>query len=226
MSPTVSVIVPTLNAEDDILQCFASISPAHFEGLLAEVIVSDGGSDDDTCLIAESAGATIINSPKGRGTQMAKAAQISKGEWLLFLHADSVFDEDFTGALKTHINNSDKAGYFLHSFDQSGFRAKTVSGWANFRSKYFALPYGDQGLLISKQLYDEINGHPGIPIMEDVAIARKLRGKLQVLDATITTSAEKYVKRGWFRQSLMNFMFLTRYLAGADPNRIAAKYNR
>lgn len=196
------------------------------DGILAEVIFADGGSTDDTEQIAEEVGATFLSTPNGRGNQMAQAAKQARGEWLLFLHSDSVLDRDWQSAVTRHLAKPEKAAYFKLRFDEDSFPAKTVASWANIRARLFGLPYGDQGLLIHQRLYKRVGGYPDIPLMEDVAMAKMLRGKLVALPASIETSAEKYRKNGWVKQSLSNFGFLFRYLLGANPTDLATKYNR
>ena len=196
------------------------------DGLLAEVIFADGGSSDDTEQIAEEIGAAFLSTPIGRGNQMAAAARVARGDWLLFLHSDSVLGRDWQSAVIRHLSNPEQAAYFKLRFDEATFPARTVAGWANFRSRWLGLPYGDQGLLISKRLYKRIGGHPEIPLMEDVAVAKKLRGKLTALPAFIETSADKYRQDGWLKRSFMNCGVLFRYLTGTDPSKLAAKYYR
>lgn len=224
MRAPISVIIPTLNAAQTLGPCLLSLSEALTNGLLTEVIFADGGSSDDTAQIAEEVGAVVSPSPKGRGTQMAAAADQAKGEWFLFLHADSVLENGWVRVAQNHLTHPDKAGYFHLKFDDNSLPAQLVAGWANLRARIFGLPYGDQGLLISRKLYDEIGGYPSIPLMEDVAISRKLRGNLRALPIDITTRADKYQRDGWWRRSFANFRILLRYLAGADPEKLADEY--
>lgn len=226
MPAPITVIIPTLNSAPHLQRCLGALGEAITEGLLAEVIFADGGSTDDTEQIAEEVGATFLSTPKGRGNQMAAAAKNARGDWLLFLHSDSVLGRDWQDAVIAHLSNSERAAYFKLSFDETTFPARTVAGWANFRSRWLGLPYGDQGLLISKRLYKRIGGFPEIPLMEDVAIAKSLRGQLAPLPASIETSAEKYRSEGWAKRSFKNFNVLLRYLAGADPTDLADKYYR
>ena len=226
MPAPISVIIPTLNASQTLPRCLGALGEAISEALLAEVIFADGGSSDATEQIAEEVGATFLPCTKGRGNQMAEAAKHARGDWLLFLHSDSVLDDGWPRAVIKTLSDKDTARYFKLRFDEDTLPAKTVAGWANFRARWFGLPYGDQGLLISRRLYDHVGGHPEIPLMEDVAIAKKLRGRLTALPVYIETSATKYQKHGWVKRSLMNFITLLRYLAGADPKDLAARYYR
>ncbi len=226
MPAPITVIIPTLNSAPQLQRCLGALGEGIMDGLLAEVIFADGGSNDDTKLIAEEVGATFLSTPNGRGNQMAAAARIARGDWLLFLHSDSVLGRDWQTAVTRHLSNTDQAAYFKLRFDETTFPAKMVAGWANFRSRWFGLPYGDQGLLISQRLYNRIGGFAEIPLMEDVLIAKSLRGKLIALPASIETSADKYRQDGWIKRSFINFSVLLRYLTGTDPAKLAAKYNR
>jgi len=226
MPAPISVIIPTLNSAPHLQSCLGALGEGIMDGLLTEVIFADGGSCDDTAQIAEDVGATFLSTPIGRGNQMAAAAQIARGEWLLFLHSDSVLGRDWQDAVIRHLTTPEKAAYFKLRFDEATFPARTVASWANLRARWLGLPYGDQGLLISRRLYKRIGGFPDIPLMEDVAIAKKLRGKLSALPAFIETSAEKYRQDGWIKRSFKNFNVLSRYLTGADPTKLAAKYYR
>jgi len=226
MRAPISVIIPTLNVTAQLGPCLAALSDALGEGLLAEVIFADGGSNDDIAQIADEVGANFIPCPQGRGNQMANAAKTAQGEWLLFLHADSVLQTGWRGAVREHMRDTSCAGYFRLRFDDSGPAARIVAAWANFRAKTFGLPYGDQGLLISRKLYDAIDGFSEIPLMEDVDMAKKLRGKFTPLPADIVTSAEKYRQQGWLRQSFFNFGMLMRYKFGAKPEALAKAYRR
>ena len=226
MPAPISVIIPTLNSAQTLPRCLGALGEAISEGLLAEVIFADGGSSDDTEQIAEEVGATFLSCAKGRGNQLAEAARHARGEWLLFLHSDSILDEGWPRAALNSLSAPNTARYFKLRFDVDSLPAKTVANWANFRARWFGLPYGDQALLISRRLYDSIGGHPEIPLMEDVAIAKKLRGRLTSLPVYIETSAEKYTKQGWIKRSWTNFVTLSRYLAGANPKDLATRYYR
>ena len=226
MAAPISVIIPTLNSAPKLQRCLGALGEGIMDGLLTEVIFADGGSSDDTEQIAQEVGVTFLPTPTGRGNQMAAAARVARGDWLLFLHCDSVLGRDWQDAVIRNLSNPEQAAYFKLQFDESTFPARTVARWANFRSRWFGLPYGDQGLLISQRLYKRVGGFPDIPLMEDVAIAKKLRGKLTALPANIETSADKYRRDGWMKRSFINFGVLFRYFAGTDPNKLATKYYR
>ena len=222
MPAPISVIVPTLNAETRVPACFGALMEGVDAGLIAELIVSDGGSGDDTVRIADAWGAEIVSGPPSRGGQLARGCAQAKGEWFLVLHADTVLAPGWTVPVLEHLRTS-KAGYFKLRFDRGG---RGVAAWANLRARLFGLPYGDQGLLISRRLYQRVGGYADMPLMEDVALARALHGQLRPLDAVAITSADKYRQQGWVRRGARNLWTLLRYFAGADVNALAEAYRR
>jgi rSAM/selenodomain-associated transferase 2 len=221
-----SVIIPTLNAASGLPSTFAALYEGVQEGLIAELIVSDGGSGDDTLLLSDEVGAVILRGEAGRGAQLRRGGEAGKGAWMLFLHADTVLPVGWTQLVRTHMQSGDGAACFKLSFDDESSAAGRVAGWANLRTKYLSLPYGDQGLLVSRRLYKDVGGYPDQPLMEDVAIARKLRGKITVLPGTVRTSAARYTAQGWVKRGWRNLTLLVRYLMGADPEKLASAYRR
>ncbi len=224
----ISVVIPTLNAASVIGPTLVSLSPAILDPILTEVIISDGGSIDEIAEIADATGAKLITGEASRGRQLAAAAEAARGEWLLFLHADTSLSDNWVEAVRQHIAaGPDNAGWFRLEFDAPGFASGFVAGWANLRSRWLALPYGDQGLLIHRSLYRTVGGHPDIPLMEDVALARALgRRRLKKLNAVARTGADRYVRGGWLRRGARNLLTLVRYFLGASPDALAASYRK
>lgn len=223
----ISIVIPTLNASGTLGPCLGSLGPAVLEAILTEVIFADGGSKDDTEAIAEATGAHFLSAPRGRGAQLRAGAEKARGEWLLFLHADTRLSEDWVEAARAHIAaGPDKAGWFRLRFAAKGPAPRLIAGWANLRSR-LGLPYGDQGLLIHRALYARVGGFAEAPLMEDVAIARALGpSRLAPIDAIAVTSAERYERNGWLRQGARNLTTLARYALGAPPERLARSYDR
>lgn len=227
MRAPLSVIIPTLDAEAELPRCLAGLGEGLAAGLIRELVISDGGSVDATAAIAEAAGAVFVAGAPGRGGQLGRGAAAASGPWLLFLHADTELQPGWAEAVLAHISTSpDRAGYFRLGFRAPGLPPRIVAGWANLRSRLFGLPYGDQGLLVPAALYEGAGGFPDIPLMEDVAFARRLGGHLSPLGATAITAAERYLAEGWFRRGARNLLTLIRYLLGADPARLARNYAR
>ncbi len=227
MRAPVSVVIPTLNEQAGLPVCLGALFEGVSAGVIRELIVADGGSEDDTLQIAEDAGAEVVRCATSRGGQMRAGAAKAQGEWLLFVHADTVLSGGWSAAVEGHLQHMDVAGYFALRFEKGGLAGRFVAGWANLRSRWFGLPYGDQGLLISRQLYDKLGGFADIPLMEDVAMARQLgRLRLARLDVRASTSPRKYQAQGWLRRGGRNIWTLLRYLVGVSPEILAAAYRR
>ncbi len=223
MRAKLSVVIPTLNAARALERSLPALTEGVECGLIRELVISDGGSQDETLLIADAAGAKLVSGPPSRGGQLRRGGEVAQGEWILFLHADCVLPTGWSGCVKSHLPCG-RPGFFKLSFDKAGLAPRFVSMWANFRSRYLGLPYGDQALLIRRKEYDQIGGYPDIVLMEDVAIVRSLKKRLSVLPATISTSAEKYEGEGWFRRGFRNLSLLSKYFLGADPDDLSRRY--
>jgi rSAM/selenodomain-associated transferase 2 len=226
--PRISVVIPTLNAGDDLPRTLGALADAMVDGLLREVIVSDGGSTDQTLEVADDAGCVILRGPPGRGTQILAGTQTARADWLLILHADTVPDEDWAAIAARHIETpggEGKAGVFRLKFSEGGLRARIVATGANARTRLFGLPYGDQGLLIHRALLEEVGSYRAIPLMEDVDLVRRIgRVRLKVLDAICVTNSKRYRRDGWVRRSVANLWLLGRFLLGANPESLAREY--
>lgn len=221
--PLVSVILPTLNSAASLQRAVNAV-----KSLRPEIIVTDGGSEDATRIIAEKAGGIIVASEPGRGRQLSAGAAAATGDWLLFLHSDTILNTEAVSAISGFIlepKHTRCAGYFSLAFDETSRPAMRTAKIANWRSRVFGLPYGDQGLLVHRDIYRKIGGYSSIPIMEDVDIIRRLgRRRLKLLRGQAITSAERYRRAGWSRRSLKNLGCLALYFLGVSPNRIAAIY--
>lgn len=225
MPAPVSVIIPTLDAAATIGPTVAALGEALTAGLICELIVSDGGSSDDIATLADALGATFLTGPAGRGGQLARGAAAARGEWLLFLHADTVPAPGWPEALRRHMRDApDRAGYFDLAFDAPGLLPRFVAGWANLRSRLLRLPYGDQGLFVPARAYRAAGGHPDFPLMEDVALARALGRALGPLGHRAVTSAVRYRRDGWLRRGWLNLTTLALYFAGRSPVALARRY--
>ncbi len=227
MRAPISVIIPTLNATSSLPTTVASLFEGLEAGLIRELIFSDGGSSDQISTLADELGASLITSEKSRGGQLANGAQYASAPWFLFLHADTSLSENWSHEVLAHITtHPDQAACFRLKFCHSGLRPMIVAGWANLRSHVLHLPYGDQGLLISRRLYNNLGGYQDIPLMEDVAIARALYGKIRLLSSAASTNADKFLRDGWFWRGARNLWTLSRYFAGASPEKLASKYDK
>jgi len=176
-APMISVIIPTWNAARALPRCFESLIPGVVGGLVREVIVADGGSDDDTLAIADASGAHVVNAGRSRGSRMASGASSARGDWLLFLFPETALEggwekeaEDFLDRVTLERPCAATFRYALDSFGGDARRRETV---ARLRGSIFGLPYGDQGLLIPKRFYRALGGH-NASSMEDIDLIRRI----------------------------------------------------
>jgi len=223
----ITVIIPTLDAEGELPGCLAALGEGLVAGLIRELVISDGGSTDATRQIAEAAGAVLLTGPPSRGGQLRRGAAVARGDWLLVLHADTQLAPGWAGAVADHLDRPEAApAYFRLRFRARGLCPALVAGWANLRARLFALPCGDQGLLLRRTGYERAGGYPDQPLMEDVALVRALGRPLAALPAEARTSAACYQRTGWLRHEARNLWTLLRYVMGADPAVLAARYRR
>jgi rSAM/selenodomain-associated transferase 2 len=219
----ISIVIPVLDAAGELPGTLAAIvgSP-----LVGEIIVVDGGSQDASAAIAQEAGARVIAAARGRGTQLAAGAAAAKLDWLLFLHADCRPLPGWEDAVRGFIAATDgTAGYFGLRLDDAAPAARRLERIVAWRCRALALPYGDQGMLIHRQLYAAIGGYAAIPLMEDVDLARRLgRARLRRIGATMLASAKRYRSGGYVRRPLHNLICLSLYFAGVPPQKIAKLY--
>ena len=215
-----SVVIPTLNSESLLLPCLERMKSAD------ELLVVDGGSSDKTVSIAEQAGARLIIAPKGRGSQLQAGGQAARGDWLLFLHSDTLPAPGWRQAVNAHIQAfPDKAGCFAFRLADKAWQARILEEAVAARVSLLGLPYGDQGLLLPRALYHSVGGYRPLPLMEDVDLVRRLGSRrVRLLTAEAWTSAERWRRDGWLRRSARNLLCLSLYRIGMSPERIARFY--
>lgn len=226
MSPLeqLDVIIPTLNAAGSLSNTLAALPPG------VTVIVSDGGSTDGTSAMAQAAGARIVSGPPGRGRQLAAGAGAASRPWLLFLHADTTLSPEGWAAIVRHIERPEGRGLAASlrlAIDDPAWQARVIERAVALRVRLLGLPYGDQGLLIHRDLFDAVGGYPDQLLMEDVEIMRRLgRARHVVLSGEARTSAARWRRRGWIRQTALNLTCLSLYRMGVPADRIAKLYGR
>ncbi len=227
MPAPLSIIIPTLNVQADLGVCLQSLLPGLEAGLIREVIVSDGGSTDETHAIASNSGATILESQKGRSLQLRAGAKAARGDWLLFLHADTALSRNWPERVSDHIADySSMAAVFELKYRSDTRAARWLERRALRRARWMGLPYGDQGLILSRKLYNEVGGYQDIPLMEDVKIVQAIgKSRIRILNAEARTSAAKYERDGYRRRAWHNASLLGRYLLGASPESLAKRYS-
>jgi rSAM/selenodomain-associated transferase 2 len=225
-SAPLSVVIPTLDAAATLAATLTALREA--QNLIREIVVADGGSRDGTVALAEAAGARVIQTPRGRGTQLAAGAATAKGDWLCFLHADTRLESGWSTVAARFVHdpaNRERAGYFAYRLDDAASAARHLERVVAWRSRALGLPYGDQGLILARDFYAKLGGFPPEPLMEDVALVRRIgRRRLVALEATALTSAARYRRDGYLRRSLRNLCCLALYFLGAPPRLIQRIY--
>jgi rSAM/selenodomain-associated transferase 2 len=214
----ISVVIPTLNAEATLAATLTGLVPAAVDGLVREVIIVDGGSADGTGTIAEASGATFISRTGARGYQLTAGAFRARFPWLLFLHADTVLEPGWAREAAAFIERIDRgerpdaAAAFRFALDDLGPRPRVLERLVGVRCALMRLPYGDQGLLVPKRLYDKLGGFRSMPLMEDVDIVRRLgRRRVIMLRSQAVTSAIRFQREGYVRRSARNLTCLSLY---------------
>ncbi len=214
-----TIVMPTLNAGRSLGACLSAL-----EG--ADLLIVDGGSIDDSMDIARRAGIQVLNAPRGRGRQLRAGGAAARGDWLLFLHADTKLGAGWQRAIAQHVAVApDRAGFFDLRLDDPAWQARVIERGVRLRIALFSLPYGDQGLLISRRLYDELGGFRPLELMEDVDLVRRLgRRRLRSLGTPALTSTDRWRRDGWLQRSTRNLVCLGLYIVGVAPTRIARFY--
>ncbi len=221
-----SVVIPTRDAAATLAAAIGAL--ADRPGGPAEIIVIDGGSRDGTAAVARRNGARVIEAAPGRGGQLRAGAQAATGNWLLFLHADTVLDPGWADAVRAYVGRAGahrRAAVFRFVLDSQARAARRLERVVAWRTRRLGLPYGDQGLLISRVLYEAIGGFRPLPLMEDVDIVRRIgRHRLDLLDVRAVTSAVRYRRSGYVRRPARNLVCLALYFLGLSPRLIARIY--
>jgi len=227
----ISVIIPTLNAEATLAGTLGALVPAAVAGLVREVLVVDGGSRDRTADIVEQAGADLVEASLGRGHQLKAGAARARFPWLMFLHADTALASGWEHEVSTFMRAVDRqerplaAAAFRFALDDKGVPPRVLERLVALRCATLRVPYGDQGLLIPKRLYEAIGGYRPLALMEDVDLVRRLgRGRIVLLRSQAVTSAERFRREGYVRRGARNLLCLTLWVLRVPIHVIARIY--
>lgn len=219
---TISIIIPTYNEAGCIAQALAAVRALPGEW---EVLVVDGGSEDDTVRIARAAGARVVQGPRGRGVQMNHGATLARGEVLLFLHADTRLPAEAHAAITAACADPALAGgCFRLSFDQDRGPLRVMG--AVTRLPFRFLHYGDAAFFARAEVFRALGGYRPYPIMEDIDFWLRMRkaGPVSVLPARVVTSARRFVRKGVVRQEMVNVVLVILFLLGVSPLRLKRLY--
>lgn len=218
----ISVVIPTLNSAAHLPYALSPLVTGVAKGAVKQVVIADGGSTDETLEIAGAAGCDVVAAKPVRSRQLIAGAASARGDWLLFLHPETVLGggwSDEASRFMARASARSRAAAFRFAFDDDERAARRVEYWVRWRCRHFGLPSGAQGLLISRRLYDIVGGYPPMDFMEDVEIVRRIgRRRLSMLETDASINAEKYRRDGYEKRAWAEFIRLARYMAGADPN--------
>ena len=221
----ISIIIPTLNEAPCIGQTVAGL--AGQPGV--EVIVADGGSQDQTVALAKAAGARVMDAPQGRGSQQNAGARAAHGRVLLFLHADTLLPEGFAADVREALDQPGFiAGAFRFAVDAKGWRFRLLEQCANWRAAWFGLPYGDQALFLPAARFWAMGGFRELALLEDLDLVLRLRktGRLALLAPAARTSARRWQRLGFARTTIINQLILLGFFCGITPARLARWYGQ
>ena len=222
--PGVGIVIPTLNEEQGLRALLEDLGRL---SIATDVVVADGGSSDDTVSVAREGGARVVVAQRGRATQMNAGARSTPGDWLCFLHGD-VRMPDAAGRDLVRVVSGGVADAAVWGFaiGARGFWPRFMEAGTYLRDRVGGLPYGDQGLLVRRELFSAVGGFPEIPLMEDVALVRALRSRVRLerLRSHLVVSPRRWIREGPYWTWVRNSLLMAAYLAGASPQRLARWY--
>lgn len=232
----ISIIIPTLNEAERIEGAIKSALNNGPELYLhdkppdsneIEVIVADAGSTDKTPALARGLGALVVTCPQGRGEQMDQGAEVSTGEILLFLHADTRLPEGWQSDVCEAMENPRlSGGAFTLSIDAVGWPFRVIEHLSTFRARHLGLIYGDQAIFTRRETFVDIKGFNKLPLFEDVdcVIKLKRKGAVRVINKKVVTSPRRWIKGGIIRSTLRNWLLLSLYLLGFNAHNLYRLY--
>ena len=227
---TISVIVPVLNEAANLPKVLATIQTHTNQAIVGiEVIVVDGGSQDNTVDIAQQTGAKVLCTHPGRAHQMNAGAEIATGEILVFVHGDTQLPPNYATLVQTALTQPKVvAGAFDLAIQGNHWGLRWVEWGVKWRSRFCQLPYGDQALFVPATRFHQLGGFPELPIMEDFVFVQRLRrlGKIAIAPACVITSGRRWQKLGIFKTTVLNQIIVLGYFAGIAPQRLAKWYRR
>ena len=220
----VSIVVPTLDEGAAIDALLDALAPARDAG--HEVILVDGGSSDDTVQRASGRVDRLLQAPRGRASQMNRGAAAAGGDWLWFLHADSGLPNGAMPCLEAIAASRRDWGRFDVRLDAERPVFRIIERGMNWRSRLTGIATGDQGLFVRRALFEQVGGFPEIPLMEDIALSRRLRRYQapECLRLRLITSARRWQRHGVLRTVLLMWGLRLAYFLGADPAWLARRY--
>ena len=222
VNPGLSIVLPVFNEGKGLDSRLAKLKQQLSDLPDQEIIVSDGGSEDDTVAIAQHHGCTVINGSRGRAKQLNRGAKHAAYDWLLFLHADTQLPDDF----HTRLMRADAWGFFTLRLSGSHSAFRLVEKMINGRSSWSGISTGDQAQFFKTEFFQSIGGYPDIPLMEDVAISKQARSvsKPLVITDPVITSSRRWEENGIVKTILLMWWLRFAFWIGVSAKRLHRIY--
>ena len=219
----ISVIVPVYNEEKIIRQLLNSFSYNYS----LEVIVVDGGSSDKTVEFTKQYPVRLIQCIKNRAVQMNEGEKISRGNILLFLHADCLIENGALREIVCCIDNSYIGGCLLQRIDSPKLIYRFIESSGNIRARLFKIFYGDQAIFVRRDIFLKIGGFDNVTLFEDALFSKKLKkeGSLRVLDNNIFVSPRRWEKNGIIKTTFINWLLTLGFILGTPLDILKRVYN-
>jgi rSAM/selenodomain-associated transferase 2 len=226
-APRISIIIPALNEAETITATLLALQPLRAAG--HEVIVVDGGSEDNTFALASPSADQVLHGPRGRGRQMNAGASAAMGNILLFLHADTQLPPGADALLAEGLAQTGRRwGRFDVRLSGRHPMLRVIGRMISWRSRLTGIASGDQAIFVCREWFERVGGYPEMPLMEDLALSRLLKrhGRPLCLRAPVVTSSRRWENRGIWRTIVLMWRLRLAYYLGADPARLASDYGR
>jgi rSAM/selenodomain-associated transferase 2 len=220
-----SIVVPVLNEARVLPSLLEHLQPLRRDGV--EVVLVDGGSEDDGVAVATLAGCTVLRAERGRARQMNAGAAAVRGDVLLFLHADTRLPEGAMPLIDAALaGGRHEWGRFDVEFDVRTWTMHATAFGMNLRSCLTGIATGDQALFMTRAAFDAVGGFPDQPLMEDVEITARLRRRSRpaCIRRPVLTSARRWESRGAWRTIFLMWRLRLEYWLGASPADLARRY--
>ena len=231
-TPLVSIVIPVLHDTTELASLLETLVPSRDSpadsSVAYQIVVVNGDASDGSLRPLHHRFPTVewAECTPGRARQMNHGARLATGQWLLFLHADACPEPGWIEAIQKVDQSSSIGGAFSFRLESTAATARVLERGVDLRTRLLGLPYGDQGVFVRRQVFDEEMGYAELPIMEDLELVRRLgrRGPLTWSRVPIRVSARRWERDGWVRRSMLNVWLMGLFFVGVSPVWLARRY--